>query len=146
MALATLEEFEARHGVLGDEEFATVEALLDDASAFISGELSSSEAAWLEEGSDEPVPGVVKAVCIQVAYRAWSNPDSVAREELGARAVTYRGTDQSDALWLTKNEVRLVKKAASVSSIKSIQVETPFSGDPEETSPLDFWPIESEGS
>jgi len=146
MALATLEDFEARHGVLSDDEIEIVEAALDDASALILGELSGSEAAWLEDDPKEATPAVVKAVCIQAAYRAWSNPDSVAQETLGQAARTYRGGNQSDALWLTKNEVRLVKKAASVPSVKSIPVQTPYSGDPEAANPLDFWPIDGDGS
>ncbi len=140
--LATTEDFEVRHGPLAGDEADKVEALLEDASALIGLELVGTEVAWLEENSEEIVPAGVMAVCIQVAYRAWANPDSVAREELGAVARTYRGTDQSDALWLTQNEARLLRKAVGASSITSIPVETPFSGDPEEIHPMDFWPMD----
>lgn len=145
MELATTKDFEVRHAPLAEDEVQRVQALLEDASGMIGTELSGSEAKWLEEGSDEDAPATVKAVCIQVAYRAWNNPDGVAREELGAVARTYRGTDQADVLWLTKNEARMLRKAASVSAVTSIQVETSYSGDPEERSALDFWPL-NEGS
>jgi hypothetical protein len=145
MAFATTIDFEVRHGPLTGDEEGRVEALLEDAEGLIHVELSGSGAKWLEEGSEEGVPAAVKAVCLQVAYRAWSNSDGVAREELGAAARTYRGTDQADVLWLTKAEARMLRKAASVSAVTSIQVETSYSGDPEERSPLDFWPL-SEGS
>jgi|GEM_PF-5775836 len=145
MELATTKDFEVRHGPLAEDQQQRVQALLEDASGMIGLELIGAEAKWLEEGSEEDVPAAVKAVCIQVAYRAWSNPDGVAREELGAAARTYRGTDQADVLWLTKNEARMLRKVASVSSVTSVQVETSYSGDPAETSPLDFWPL-SEGS
>jgi hypothetical protein len=147
MALATKADFEVRHGPLLDGEEARVEALLEDATALIEAELSGVEVSWLGETSAEDPPAAVKAVCIQVAYRVWSNPDSVAREELGEVARTYRGTDQADALWLTVNEARLVRKVAgSGSTFQSITVETPYSGDPDEPHPMDFWPLEEEGS
>jgi hypothetical protein len=145
--LATKEDFEARHGVLDEDDQKTVDVLLVDAGGLIETELAGSEAAWLGEDFDGEVPAVVKAVCIQAAYRAWVNPDGVAREELGQVAQTYRGTDQADALWLTKNEAKMVRRAAGASSIRSIQVETPYSGDPQsDVSPLDFWPLDEASS
>lgn len=148
MALATKDDFEVRHGPLLESEEDRVEALLEDATALIEAELAGAAVDWLGEEPDADPPAAVKAVCIQVAYRVWSNPDSVAREELGEVARTYRGTDQADALWLTHNEARLVRKAAGASStLQSIPVESPYSGDPDnEVSPLDFWPLETEGS
>ncbi len=140
--LATTEDFEVRHGPLVGDEADKVEALLEDATALIGLELAGSDVAWLKDEPEEEVPAGVKAVCIQVAYRVFSNPDSVAREELGAVARTYRGTDQSDALWLTQNEARLIRRAAGTSSITSIPVETPYSGDPDEVHPMDFWPLD----
>lgn len=140
--LANITDFEARHGELSGDDKAIVEALLTDAASLIETELSGSEAVWLTEDSDD-VPAAVKAVCVQIAYRAWANPDSVAREELGQVAQTFRGTDQADALWLTKNEAKMVRRAAGFSSVRSVQVETPYSGDPlSEVSPLDFWPLD----
>jgi hypothetical protein len=144
MALATTGEFESRHGHLEGDDKGVVGALLDDASALILGELAGTEAGWLEEDSEEKPPPLVKAVCIQVAYRAWQNPDSVAREELGEAARTYRGGREAEVLYLTKSELRMLRKAAGASSIQSIPVETPYSGDPIEGHPMDFFPIESE--
>jgi hypothetical protein len=147
MALATTQDFELRHGPLLDVEANRVEALLADATGMIELELAGFDLDWLDPDGDAEPPAAVKAVCIQAAYRAWANPDSVAREELGEAARTYRGTDQADALWLTKNEARLVRKAAGAgsASLTSIQVETPYSGDPAEPHPMDFWPF-TEGS
>lgn len=144
MALATVENFEARHGELSSGDESVVAALLEDASALIAVEVPAAE--WVADDFEGDVPQGVKAVCIQVAYRAWENPDGIAREQLGAVARTYRGTDQADALWLTKNEARLVRKASGVSSVQSVPVETPYSGDPVETHPMDFLPLETEGS
>src|SRR4249919_1205902 len=107
MALATIGDFEARHGPLESTEEERVETLLEDAEGLVEAELGLVPEEWAKE-----VPSAVKAVCIQVAYRAWANPDSIAREQLGEVARTYRGTDQADALWLTKNEARLIRRAA----------------------------------
>lgn len=145
MALADRSDFEVRHGPLASDEEERVDALLEDAEALAELELGVFPEGWV--GEDPKVPAAVKAVCIQVAYRAWENPDAVAREQLGEVARTYRGTDQADALWLTKNEAKLIRKAAGKSSLTSIPVETPYSGDPDnELSPLDFWPLDGEGS
>lgn len=145
MELAELSDFEVRHGPLASDEEDQVEALLEDAEALVELELGAFPEEWA--GEDAEVPAAVKAVCIQVAYRAWANPDSVAREQLGEVARTYRGTDQADALWLTKNEARLIRRAAGKSSLISIPVESPYSGDPDRAvSPLDFWPLDGEGS
>jgi len=147
MALATKEDFELRHGPVLEDEEKRVAALLDDATALIEAELAGLDVDWLGEEPEDDPPAAVKAVCIQVAYRVWSNPDSVAREQLGEVARTYRGTDQADALWLTFNEARLVRKAAGAgSTLQSLTVETPYSGDPDEPHPMDFWPLEEEGS
>lgn len=135
MTLATVEDFEARHGLLGEEDTERVEALLEDASAFIRGEAGGGNADWASD--DAEVPPIIRAVCIQVAYRAWVNPDSIAREQLGEMSRTYRGNDQSDAMWLTANERRMIRKAANGSTVRSVPVETPYSG-PVSDGPPDF--------
>lgn len=130
MTLATAEDFQARHGLLGEDDLERVEALLEDATNFIRGEAAGSSAAWVADDAadDVSVPPIVKTICVQVAYRAWRNPDAVAREEIGEIARTYRGGHESDALWLTKNEMRMIRKAANQATVRSIPVETPYAG------------------
>ncbi len=140
--LATIEDFELRHGPLAETEGPQVTALLGDASALVEAELSD-----LPEGWPDDAPAIVKAVCVQVAYRAWSNPDGIAREELGEVSRAYRAGGDADALWLTENEKRLVRRAAGQSRVTSLPLETAYGGDPGTgLSPLDFWPLEDEGS
>lgn len=110
MMFASTEDFEARHGLLLDGEVDRVDALLADASALIGSVADGGTAGWVVDG--EGVPAAVAAVCIQVAYRAWRNPDSVAREQIGEMSVTYRGGDQPDAIYLTARERRVVRRAA----------------------------------
>lgn len=139
-ALATIQDFTARHGAPDDES--VVGALLEDASALIRAEAAGTDADWVAEDPDEDVtvPAAIRAICVQIAYRAWANPDGVAREELGEASRTLRGTDQADVLWLTKNEARIVRKAAGTPAIRSIAIETPYSGGTTETHPMDFYP------
>lgn len=130
MALATIEDFEVRHGATGDDE-ARVSALLDDASALILGVVDGSIQPWVVGGEGAEVPAAVVAVCIQVAYRAWRNPDGVAREEIGAMVATYRGDDQPDVLRLTRAERSTLRRAAGLATgsvLGSIGVETSFAG------------------
>jgi hypothetical protein len=144
-ALATVEEFQARHGLLADGDLEVVEALLDDATNFIRGEAVGSEADWAQDDApdDAVAPPIVRTICIQAAYRAWRNPDGVAREEIGEIARTFRGGHESDAMWLTKNEMRMIRKAANRSTVRSIPVETPYAGPAE--SPYDLYPGHGEG-
>lgn len=134
--LATVAQWEERHGP-ADER---VEPLLKDATALILEELSGSEAEWVSDKEVAP-PAIAVAICIQVAYRAWMNPDAVASERLGAASRTYKGG--ADVLWLTKNEARMLRRAAGTSGITSIEVTSPYPEDPDfgEPSELDFWPL-----
>ena len=142
--LASIKDFELRHGPLANSEEPQVTALLVDAGALVEAELGELPEGWTDEAA---VPAIVKAVCVQAAYRAWSNPDGIAREELGQVSRAYRGGSDADALWLTENEKRLIRRAAGKMRITSVAVETAYPTDPGTgLSPLDFWPLEEEGS
>lgn len=118
-------EFEARHGS-GDER---VEPLLGDASAVMRRALSSASVEWAvaPEKAGE-APDDVKALCIKLAFRAWSNPEGIESEQLGAHRVSYqRGAP--GLLELTKTERRELRQAAGVGSFWSSTLRTPYSGD-----------------
>lgn len=141
--LATVEDFEKRHGPLTEEEQPQVTTLLEDASALILAELGETPEGW--NGESAEIPAIAKAVCVQVAYRAFTNPDGIASEMLGEASRTYRGGNDADALWLTENERKLIRRAAGKARVTSIPVESPYPEDPgNEVSPLDFWPINEE--
>jgi hypothetical protein len=140
-SVATIEDFENRHGQLAESEVPQVTTLLADASALILNELAEQPEGWF--GEERVVPAVAVAVCVQIAYRAWTNPDGIASEMLGEASRTYRGDNQADALWITENEKKLIRRAAGKARVTSIAVETPYGEDPgSEISPLDFWPID----
>lgn len=145
-ALATLQDFEARHGDQPESEHACIEALLDDATGLIRSEASALTDEWATDVDNAEKLDAVKTVCVQVAYRAWSNPDAVAREQLGEHSRTLRGTDQSDAIWLTANERRIVRRAASGGAISSIALESPYPVTDRQYHPMDFYPDGLDGS
>lgn len=123
MALATKEDFEARYGA-GDDR---VEPLLDDASALILSEVSGGSAEWVTEATPKSIPAIVTAICVEVAYRAWSNPDSLSSEQLGQH--TQAWADRSgQALRLTPAELRILEREASISSLVSVTLESPYAG------------------
>ena len=125
MALATKKDFEARYGA-GDDR---TEPLLEDASALILSEVSGASAEWATETEPKSVPVIVKAICVEVAYRAWSNPDSLSSEQLGQH--TQAWSDRSgQALSLTPAELRILEREASVSSLVSVTLESPYAGPP----------------
>lgn len=130
MPLATKQDFEARYGQADDR----VEPLLEDASALILSEVSGSEADWVTETDPEPeaVPGIVKAICVGLAYRAWSNPDALSSESLGEHAHAW--ADRSgQALRLTDAECRILEREAGISSLVSVTLESPYAGPPLES-------------
>jgi hypothetical protein len=121
--LATLQDFEERHGPADDR----VDALLTDAASLILNEVAGSEAEWVTDSSVD-APAVVVAICVEVAFRAWSNPDALSSQSLGAH--TQAWADRSgEALRLTKEEKRTVRRAAGCSSLRAVTLKSPYSGD-----------------
>jgi hypothetical protein len=128
--LATVEDFEKRHGALTESEQTLVTELLADVSALIEAELDEVPASWFE--GDPVIPSVVKAICIQVAYRAWSNPDALSSEQLGQH--TQAWADRSgQPIHLTAAELRVVERAAGSDGFVSLALESPYAGPPLES-------------
>ena len=121
MLLASIDRFEARYGD-SDEK---AEQLLEDASDLILSEVAGSTEGWLTD--ETKVPSVVAGICVTVAYRAWSNPDSLSSESLGQH--TQAWADRSgEALRLTASECRIVRREAGLGSFNSLTLESPYSG------------------
>jgi hypothetical protein len=123
MELASLQDFEERHGA-GDDR---VEALLTDAAGLILNEVRGSTAAWVGDESADP-PAVVVGICVEVAYRAWSNPDALSSESLGAHSQAWADRG-GEALRLTKQERKDVRRSAGLGSFQASTLSTPYSGD-----------------
>jgi hypothetical protein len=132
MALASKKDFEARYGA-ADER---TEPLLEDASALILSEVTGASAEWATEAEPKSVPAVVKAICVEVAYRAWNNPDALSSEQLGEH--TQAWADRSgQALRLTPAELRILEREGEVSSLVSVTLESPYAGPPIENDLLE---------
>lgn len=123
---ASIEDYERRYGAVPADLRAQVEALLDDASALVLDEVAGSNSAWAA-GADDP-PRQIVMVVAGAAHRAGSRADGVVREQLGEHSVTYRA-DVSWDIWLTKQERRIVRRAAGLGALTSVTLVTPYSGD-----------------
>jgi hypothetical protein len=126
MSLATLDDYEARYGPVADDDRDRAETILDDASALVLRAVGDSEADWVADDADPPREVII--VVTGVARRALKHEDGVVREQLGEHAVTYRA-DSPWEIWLTRQEERIVRKAAELSSAQSVTLVSPYSGD-----------------
>lgn len=119
-ALATLDQLEDRIGAISNE--AAAQAALNDASALVRAEAPA--AGWATDPDAEP-PDVVVVVVLTAATRALRNPDGAQSESVGNYSVTYGAG--LGGVWLTKNERRAVRQAASgITGIGSIELVSPW--------------------
>lgn len=137
--IAELSDFEARHGDVDDED--RVSVLLGDASALILAEVDGSEAEWVEaaiaEASGFEFPQEIVSVCVEVAYRAWSNPDALARAEVGDVSTYWRSGLPPDAIYLTDRERRVIHRGAGTSSFRAVTLASPYPPDVDTMDPDD---------
>jgi hypothetical protein len=119
-ALASLDDLRTRMGSVSDEARAL--ALLDDASALIRAEANYT---WIDaEGLDEEVPALILMVCCKVVERVLSNPDGLSGEAIGGYSAQF--SNASTDVYLTKQERRLVRKAAGTTPIGTIELQSPY--------------------
>jgi hypothetical protein len=119
-ALASLNDLLPLVGSVTDDGRAR--ALLAYASALIRTEAGED---WVDtDGNLDGVPDIIKMICCKVVERSLSNPMGLTAEAV----VNYRaeyGNSSSD-LYLTKQERRLVRKAAGSVLIGSVELQTPY--------------------
>jgi hypothetical protein len=110
-AFATVEQLTARV-VGGQVDDGRAQAVLDDASARIRAEAVKS---WVTDGElDADTPDIVEVVCLQAALRAYQNPERLTQEGIGTG---YVQSNVSADVYLTKAELRLVRRAAGNSGL-----------------------------
>lgn len=123
-ALVSLDDFALRVGGLGAADEDRAQACLDDASALVRAEAGGED--WVDDdGALEDVPGVIVAVCVAAAVRAFRNPEGVRSEQIGSYSVAY--ADTSTAVFLTEGERRIIRRAAGLSGIGNVQLEGEWS-------------------
>lgn len=123
-ALVSLDDFALRVGGISAADEDRAQAALDDASALIRAEAGTE--TWVDDdGALEAVPDVIVAVCVAAAIRAFRNPDGVRTESIGTYSVAY--ADTSTAVFLTEGERRIIRRAAGLTGIGSVQLEGEWS-------------------
>lgn len=115
MAFATVDDVARRLGraSLSESETLMAEALLDAATAVIT-EAAGKDDAWVE--ALDPVPKILKVVCVELVVRVMENPGQAARfqEQLGeySHSQSFRAAAEGGGLLLTDPERELVRIAA----------------------------------
>lgn len=134
--LATVEDYEDRHGDVPDSEEDTVQTLLDDAAALVIAEVGS-DVTWEITGEGEEqensTPRAVIAVVVAAAFRARKNPAGVQSEQLGQASVTY--SESGQGVWLTDTDLQTIRKAAGLGTFRAATLESPYSGTAAEEMP-----------
>ena len=130
---ATPEDVATRLGrELTPIEGGTVEFLLASATELLLQEIGGAhlDLPWVVDYLEDPAPdppAAVRAVCTEIAYRAFTNPEAAAAMSAGDLSVSYRAKAE-EALYVTRREKRTVRRAAGVYGFRSVTLESPYSG------------------
>lgn len=131
--LAPLERLAGRLGYTPEGAEAIRAAdLLADASDLILDEAGAAGAEW---GDTLAVPRRVAAICVDVAYRAFVNPEALGQRSIGDSSKSYdrAGLQGGEALYLTDEERKAVKRACGGSGLRAVTLVSPYSGDAPES-------------
>lgn len=124
--LCGVEEMSARLGLtLTGVEQQRALAALQDASALVR---SVAEADFLDDHGEleAPIPDVVVQVTLAAALRAYRNPDGVQRAQTADVSVTYRAEGAGDAIFLTTQERRSIRRAMGIGGVVSVPLESAY--------------------
>jgi hypothetical protein len=127
--LAPLTDFVKRLGYTpAGTEGDRAEFLLDAASELIRDVTGKT---WLNEAEDavEDVPRRVQRICIEIAYRAFGNPQALSQRTLGddSKSFDRSGREGGEAVYLTDAEASAVCKAAGIqSSFVAVTLASPY--------------------
>lgn len=127
--LASKEQLIARLGVTpAGADLGRAEACLEDASAAVRGAAEQDYVTDENELDEAAVPAVIQSITLACALRAFRNPDGAQRAQVGDTSISYRSESGGDAVFLTAAERRAVRRAAGISGVQSVQLESPFAG------------------
>jgi hypothetical protein len=103
--LATVAALEERLGQ-PIEDPVQAQALLDYASALIRGYVHRS---WVDdEGALEELPDGVPQVCVEMVFRAVTNPSGATQDTTGPFSVSF-GPDAAQRVWLSKSDKQILR-------------------------------------
>jgi hypothetical protein len=104
--------------------------LLDEASELIRDVAGKT---WTDPdtGALESVPRRVALICVAAAFRAFTNPEALSQRSIGDSSRSYdrNGVDGGDAVYLTPAEEKTIRSAAGASSLVTVTMVSPYSGD-----------------
>lgn len=130
--LITIAELQARTGqTYAGTELAKANAAIEDASALVR-QIGESEFHDVAAALD--LPEAIRPVVVAMVRRALEVPTGAAAgmtaEMVGAYSWQAGGGGDSSgpaaSLYATKREIRIIRKAAGVSTLKSIPIESPY--------------------
>lgn len=128
--LATLEQLAVRLGYLPEgTEADRANGLLVDASELIRDE---ADVTWVnDQGALVDVPRRVVTICVDVAHRAFVNPEGLNQRSIGDSSKSYdrAGREGGEAVYLTKTEAKAVRKAAAAGTFRAVTLVSPWAGD-----------------
>lgn len=119
--LASVERLGRKLGYLPEGgEYIRAAHILDEASELIRDKASRT---WTTDaGALEDVPRAARVICIAAAFRAFTNPEALSQRSIGDSSKSYdrAGLGGGEAVYLTDEELRRIRKAAGSSSWQSV--------------------------
>lgn len=127
--LASVEDLEVRLGYpLEGAEAGRAESVLVAASELIRDVAGKD---WVDDdGELLGVPRRVVQICIDVAYRAFVNPEALTQRSIGDSSKSWdrTGREGGEAVYLTQREEHAVRRAAQGRTFWSVTLVSPWSG------------------
>lgn len=133
--LPPLVSFERLVAKIGYEPLETerdrAEELLDQASELVR---DAAGKTWADEGTGfvSGVPRRVRSIVVDVAYRAFTNPEGLSQRSIGDSSKSWdrAGREGGQIVYLTDDERRACRAAGGTSSLRVVTLVSPYSGDP----------------
>lgn len=134
--LITIAELEARTGKeYADAALAQANAAIEDASALVR---LIGESEFHDEAGNLDVPEAIRPVVVAMVRRALEVPTGAAAGLTGEMVGAYSWQSASGngaggsasgpaaSLYATRREIRIIRKAAGLSSLTSVPIESPY--------------------
>lgn len=108
---ATLSDYEVRCGAVDSDSQPRVEALLEDASAFLEGRFRDRMGCDYEEDINKTFDENVKAVCIAMVSRAVDVPSTLVgvtqqSQTAGSYSASYTYANPTGDLYLSRSDMK----------------------------------------
>jgi hypothetical protein len=130
--LASLDRFGRKLGYVPAGAEADRAADILDAASTLIRDLAGK--TWVDDvsGALQDIPRAITRVCVEVAYRGFTNPEALSQRGIGDSNKSYDRAKREggEAVYLTDAEKRQVLGASETSSPTVVTLVSPYSGDP----------------